>query len=150
MISTRTPHEGCDRHCGNFEISIQVPHVGYDHGLMVYSRGTCISTHVPLAGYDGCFIHQGHGRPYFNSRTPRGVRRYPLPHDRSRRISTHVSYAGYAPGHLCSECSRAISTHASHTRCDTLLLINYSVFQLTYPMRGATRLLGHGYDDVTF
>ena len=122
-ISIPAPREGCDRHCGNFEISIHVPHVGYDHGLMVYSRGTCISTHVPLAGYDGCFIHQGHGRPYFNSRTLRGVRR-----DEESAFSVSEVFQLTYP--------LRGTTHGSQ------VLIIDPKFQLTYPLRGATGRLG--------
>ena len=78
-ISIHASLAGCDRRQRHHDprrnhISIHAPLAGCDVALKAGAALLKISIHAPLAGCDSAHLHDIADRPYFNPRTPCGVR----------------------------------------------------------------------------
>ena len=147
IISIHAPLAGCDSGAvvdvSSFAI-FQSTHPlrgatndGHDRELL-----STISIHAPLAGCDSALIVCFGERPYFNPRTPCGVR-----HLQGGTLSSGSLFQSTHPlrgaTHWFSRevNSTTISIHAPLAGCDVgclSLLVLRSIFQSTHPLRGAT------------
>ena len=145
-ISTHTPHAGRDK-CvfsidRNISISTHTPHAGRDEVRAFTPEVYFISTHTPHAGRDFALGWIPYIRFYFNSHAPCGAR--PLFPQRKYfwQISTHTPHAGRDAKPLGNVNEQLISTHTPHAGRDPIFTLSACgplPFQLTRPMRGATR-----------
>ena len=123
FISTHTPHVGCDPknlwyYLLHF-ISTHTPHVGCDGRFSCTETTDKISTHTPHVGCDVNAINLRVEIANFNSHTPCGVR--------PRTLSKFSSLFGFQLTHPMW----GATYYSAGSRCPPS-------FQLTHPMWGAT------------
>ena len=100
-VSIHAPRAGCDHAARKAEdsrrpVSIHAPRAGCDQVCRASKAiSQNVSIHAPRAGCDALYHPLAGVYPCFNSRTPCGVRRKPLPRDFWRAaVSIHAPRAG--------------------------------------------------------
>ena len=147
MISIHAPLAGCDEVAVDgrliAEISIHAPLAGCDTSASARVTSMGISIHAPLAGCDRQRRERRRETPYFNPRTPCGVRLV--------IIGDCVTLTGFQSTHPLRGATTDksvtiqtgdISIHAPLAGCDGSFVFPSPVhhrFQSTHPLRGATR-----------
>ena len=130
-FNPRTPHgvrpPSSGRREANMQISIHAPLTGCDHIVVSVPASGSISIHAPLTGCDSAHRAPPQPSPYFNPRTPHGVRhRLLLSFTLILDISIHAPLTGCDPPELDGSVSTEISIHAPLTGCDASRQRNFS------------------------
>ena len=150
VISIHAPLAGCDCPSSGQAprpvISIHAPLAGCDVFAENLKKLRKISIHAPLAGCDSTISFGGKSGPYFNPRTPCGVRhiRRTLTDEQKVFQSTHPLRGATLPG------LRQPPGHADFNprtpcgvrRAKVTAYGSAKVFQSTHPLRGATCCIG--------
>ena len=145
-ISIHAPLAGCDVDFAEdvrkaAEISIHAPLAGCDAVVACIITDTGISIHAPLAGCDAAADLDRCQRPYFNPRTPCGVRLHRCPGDRAAqnfnpRTPCGVRLPNKPP--LYANYNFNPRTPCGVRRALPACSVRSWPFQSTHPLRGAT------------
>ena len=128
--------------CDTFLISTHTPHTGCDFIAACYSSPTRnFNSHTPH-GVRRCNNTLYTALSDFNSHTPHGVRHMQhLYWTYERNFNSHTPHGVRRKFTRRMGCGTNISTHTPHTGCDRKVSALKSLpkkFQLTHPTRGAT------------